>query len=184
MLYTPHHAEQYKLWYAGKTVDKPHRWAVTLASMHKDGESILDYGSGRGRLRHTLSDGALELVGLLREYDPGVPACAAEPEPADIVFCTDVLEHVETDCLDDVLAHIKSLTKRVALVVISTKPSDMTLPDGTAQHKLVMDKDWWEDKLSTLGMFMATIPTEKKEAVFFLYAPVVQEWDMTPYADS
>lgn len=172
MLYTPRHAEQYKLWYADKTVDKHHRWAVTVASMHLDGESILDYGSGRRRLRNTLSQGAEALLPFLREYDPGVPELDGEPEPADIVCCTDVLEHVETECLDDVLAHIKSLTKRIALVVISTKPSDMTLPDGTAQHKLVMTRDWWEDKLSTLDMFMATIPTDKPEAVFLLYADV------------
>lgn len=177
MLYTPHHAEQYRLWLSDKTVDKHHKWAVTVASMHKEGETILDYGCARRRLRHTLSQGADELLPFLSEYDPGVPGKDSPPEPADIVVCTDVLEHVETECLDDVLAHIKSLTKRIALVVISTKPSDMTLPDGTAQHKLVMTRDWWEDKLATLEMFMATLPTDKPEAVFLLYAPVEQHAD-------
>lgn len=172
MLYTPHHAEQYRLWLDGKPVDKHHKWAVTVASMHQDGESILDYGCARRRLRHSLSQGAEELLPFLREYDPGVPGCDGPPEPADIVVCTDVLEHVEVECLDDVLAHLKALTKRIALVVISTKASEMTLPDGTPQHKLVMNATWWEDKLATMEMFMATLPTDKPEAVFLLYADV------------
>ena len=40
------------------------------------------------------------------------------PKPADILLCTDVLEHVEPEKTEEVLRHIKSLTLNVATSLI------------------------------------------------------------------
>ncbi len=65
------------------------------------------------------------------EYDPAVAGKDLPPEPADLVVCTDVLEHIEPDCLDDVLSDLARLTKKVLLVNISTRPAVKVLADGS-----------------------------------------------------
>lgn len=99
-------------------------------------EDILDYGCGKGKL------------GLGRKYDPAIPDFAQDPEPADLVVCTDVLEHIEPDKLDNVLAHIKSKTKKYAYFTIGCAPAAKKLPDGRNAHLIVKPPSWWLEKLS------------------------------------
>jgi 2-polyprenyl-3-methyl-5-hydroxy-6-metoxy-1,4-benzoquinol methylase len=113
-----------------------------LASFN--GKSVLDYGCGKGKLAAALPD--IDV----REYDPCIPGKDAEPKPADIVACTDVLEHIEPECLDDVLKHIRSLTGMVAFLNISTKAAIKTLPDGRNAHLLIKDEEWWHVRLVPL----------------------------------
>lgn len=110
-------------------------------------EDILDYGCGKGNL------------GLGRKYDPAIPEFSADPEPADLVVCTDVLEHIEPECLDDVLGHIRSKTKKKAYFVIATRRAKKTLPDGRNAHLIVESSDWWLNKLKQhyiIGKYKAT----------------------------
>lgn len=101
---------------------------------------VLDYGCGKGELN-------LHMPFAVRGYDPGIPKYAVAPEPADIVVCTDVLEHIEPDRLDAVLDHMKSLTKSVLLLHVSTIPAVKHFPDGRNYHLIVEDPDWWMEKL-------------------------------------
>lgn len=106
-------------------------WATAIGAM-----SILDYGCGRGTLKAA--------VGLpVAEYDPGVAGKDGLPAPADLVVATDVLEHVEPDRLDDVLAHLERLAGKGAYLVIALKPARETLPDGRNAHLIVEPADWW-----------------------------------------
>ncbi len=106
------------------------------------GGSILDYGCGKG----TLSPEFPELD--IREYDPAIPGKDAEPERADLVVCTDVLEHIEPELLDNVLEHLRSLTIKRLFFNIATKPAIKLLPDGTQPHRIIKNADWWKEKLS------------------------------------
>jgi uncharacterized Rossmann fold enzyme len=54
--------------------------------------SVLDYASGKGYL-------AKAIPFPIWEYDPAIPGKQESPRPADLVVCTDVLEHVELDKL-------------------------------------------------------------------------------------
>ena len=78
--------------------------------------TLLDYGCGKGRLaeglaRHLPEDAE---VGITR-YDPAVPAWSKLPDGTfDLVCCIDVLEHIEPDCLDDVLDTLASKTSTAA----------------------------------------------------------------------
>jgi S-adenosylmethionine:diacylglycerol 3-amino-3-carboxypropyl transferase len=73
------------------------------------------------------------------------------PEPHDIVVCTDVLEHIEPDCLDDVLADIRRCTKKAALLVVATRPAMKTLSDGRNAHLIQEDFKWWEPHIEKAG---------------------------------
>lgn len=107
-----------------------------------DATSVLDYGSGKGGL-------AMALPNVdVREYDPAIPGKDAPPEPADILVCTDVLEHVEPGCLDDVLSELARLTLKVAHVVVATQPDQTKLlPDGRNPHLIIEGAGWWRERL-------------------------------------
>jgi hypothetical protein len=107
-----------------------------------DSETVLDYGCGKGTLGN-----ALGRPDWLREYDPAVDGKEAKPDRADIVVCTDVLEHIEPDLLDNVLSHIADLASKAALLVISTVPAIKTLADGRNAHLIVRPAAWWKEKL-------------------------------------
>jgi hypothetical protein len=104
------------------------------------GGTALDYGSGKGGLKRALGF-------PIAEYDPAVPEHAAEPSAADLVVCSDVLEHVEPDCLDDVLDHLQQLTRKAGYFVVSTRKARKSLPDGRNAHLIVRPGKWWLDKL-------------------------------------
>ena len=99
-------------------------------------DDILDYGCGKGKL------------GLGRKYDPAIPEFSADPEPADLLVCTDVLEHIEPELLDNVLSHMKSKMKKAGYFTIGCAPAAKKLPDGRNAHLIVQPPEWWLEKLS------------------------------------
>jgi hypothetical protein len=107
---------------------------------------VLDYGCGKQELAKRL-DGVIG-------YDPGIPECAAPPEPCDVVACIDVLEHIEPECLEAVLADLRRLTKKVAYVTIAHRESTKKLADGRNAHLLVRDRLWWLEQLSRAGFIV------------------------------
>jgi len=109
-------------------------------------ETVLDYGCGEAKLSE-----AAKSVRRILNFDPGVPGRDGMPKPIDMLVCTDVLEHVEPDKLDNVLAHQYRLTARGAYYVISTKPAKAILPDGRNAHLIIEDAAWWADKLAAQG---------------------------------
>jgi hypothetical protein len=98
--------------------------------------SVLDYGAGKGYL-------AKALPFPIAEYDPCVPGKEESPRPADLVVCTDVLEHIEPDRLGDVLSDLQRVTRRVGYFVIHTGPSTKHLADGRNSHLIQQGRDWW-----------------------------------------
>jgi hypothetical protein len=116
------------------------RWASLIISLCKPNETILDYGCGKGELKKSL------LPRPVIEYDPAI-AGKDKAEPCDMVVCTDVLEHIEPDLLDNVLKHLLEMTKRKLLVAISLRPADKFLSDGRNAHLSLHDAFWWQAKL-------------------------------------
>ena len=118
------------------------RWAKTVLNVCGVAQSrdVLDYGCGQRTLERDLGF-------PIRNYDPCIPGLDAEPQPADVVVCTDVLEHIEPECLDDVLDDLKRVTRKLGFFVIATRPANKTLPDGRNAHLIQEDADWWLPKL-------------------------------------
>lgn len=109
---------------------------------------VLDYGSGPGALFNAMRKCFPDVPGIsLHEYDPAVEGKDAEPNKADLVFCGDVLEHVEPECVDSVIRHLSDLTGTLLIVAISLREAKKTLPDGRNAHISLHPKDWWLSKL-------------------------------------
>jgi SAM-dependent methyltransferase len=108
------------------------------------GQCVLDYGCGKGALVKALIEKEIPVQG----YDPAMEEYKCRPEPADVLICTDVLEHIEPECLDAVLDDIKALTRKSAFLLIALRhDSTKLLPDGTNPHKIVRELHWWVSKL-------------------------------------
>jgi hypothetical protein len=102
---------------------------------------ILDYGCGQRLLESTLGF-------PIHNYDPCIPGVDAPPQPAQLVVCTDVLEHVEPACLDEVLDDLQRLTLNAALLEIANRPAKKTLADGRNAHLIQEGRDWWLARLA------------------------------------
>lgn len=97
---------------------------------------VLDYGCGKGLLAKTLPF-------PIREYDPAIVDKREIPKSADIVVCTDVLEHIEPDYLGIVIRHIWRLTHHVAFFAIGLGAAKKNLPDGRNAHLIQRTPTEW-----------------------------------------
>ena len=105
---------------------------------------VLDYGCGKATLGKSLKPDHQIRVHL---YDPGIPELDNVPDPRDLVVCTDVMEHVEPECLDEVLDDLKRVTKNYGFIDICTVAAIQKLPDGRNAHLIVESMEWWLPKL-------------------------------------
>lgn len=107
--------------------------------------SLSDYGAGKCNLRKGLADlGKTDFE--YRPYDPVFPDYGP-PRPADLVCCIDVLEHIEIDYLDAVLADLKEITTRLGFYSIHTGAAMKTLADGRNAHLIQKPSSWWLPRL-------------------------------------
>lgn len=105
---------------------------------------LLDYGSGRGNLAaHLTADHKV----TLQFYDPAIPDYSAAPVPMQMVACIDVLEHIEPECLEDVLDDLKRVTGTVGFFTVSIRPAEKVLSDGRNAHLILETPEWWWNKL-------------------------------------
>jgi 2-polyprenyl-3-methyl-5-hydroxy-6-metoxy-1,4-benzoquinol methylase len=121
---------------------------------------IIDYGCGKGNMAIALSHL------LVTGYDPAVKEFSEQPESVDMVCCLDVLEHIEPDCLDDVLAHIQSLAKKCVFLTIHVGPARKILADGRNAHLIQEPYMWWMTKLHTFWN-IRLYQAKKNELLFF-----------------
>lgn len=123
-----------------------HKWAKHVLSIATERKAfdILDYGCGKQTMQAALGF-------PIQNYDPCVPGLDARPEPADFVVCTDVLEHIEPQCVDSVIQDIYSLTKKIAYLVIANRPASKCLPDGRNAHLIQEGPEWWLPRLWAVG---------------------------------
>lgn len=106
--------------------------------------SVLDYGSAGGNTMKAVR-GTLWVPDCVTDlcYDPFVDEYSAEPEPADLVLCNDVLEHVEPECTAAVLDHLQSLTKKIIFLSIALKSANKVLADGRNAHINLRTAEFW-----------------------------------------
>jgi hypothetical protein len=120
---------------------------------------MLDYGSGKScnlanalfrkgsahkpKLEHLKAEEKFRY----QAYDPAVPKLAGLPIPAQMVACIDVLEHIEPECLDSVLDHLRDLTEAIAFLTIHTGPAQKVLQDGRNAHINQQPMSYWLPKV-------------------------------------
>lgn len=105
--------------------------------------SILDYGCGRSTLLDIVN------VEVKHRYDPAIEEFSKKPEGLefDLVVCTDVLEHIPEDELDELLCEICRYGNK-AFFSISMSLAQQILPNGMNAHVTVRNYDWWKELLS------------------------------------
>lgn len=118
------------------------RWTTMVRKLCEDlgTMDVLDYGCGKGTLHDALDF-------YIHEYDPCIAGLDAAPQPADLVVCTDVLEHIEPECLDEVLDELQRCTKKAALMTVCIKPAKKLLPDGRNAHICLLPIREWLNRL-------------------------------------
>jgi len=99
---------------------------------------VLDYGCGKGNL--------ISRFPGIKGYDPGVPKFANDPQPADLVICTRVLEYVEETSVNAVMQHIARLAKRMVYFEIGVRPREQYISETPVA--ITRDTRWWFDVIS------------------------------------
>lgn len=119
-----------------------HKYAPQIIQLSRSmkTQDILDYGCGKCSLSKSLPF-------PIQNYDPFLPDYSVRPRPADIVVCTDVMEHVEEEFVGAVLADIHSLTLKLAFFEVATRPAQKVLPDGRNAHITQHPIAWWLERL-------------------------------------
>jgi hypothetical protein len=125
-----------------------HKYAdmVLQIAMGIQAESILDYGAGKCTLQNALPQ--LSIV----NYDPCIEGLDTPPDKADLVVCSDVLEHIEPDRVENVIDDLKRLTNKVLFIQVATQPAKKTLADGRNAHISLHDPEWWLEHFKDLRM--------------------------------
>lgn len=136
---------------------KGRKWETTVRSLITayGASSVLDYGCGAGTLGASLRADPPRGV-RIDEYDPAIKGKDAPPQFADLVVCTDVLEHIEPECLDAVLEHLRMLARKAIFAVIATRPASKTMSDGRNAHLIIEPGEWWERRLLAAGFTIAS----------------------------
>ena len=127
-----------------------HRYVHLLTSIikHEKLESVLDYGAGKGTLAAEMRKIGIEVT----EYDPAVPGKENGRCRSDLVVCIDVMEHIEPDCMDDVIYDLSQMTRKKLFLDIATKfDKHRWLTDGRNSHQVVEEGKWWENKFNCFG---------------------------------
>jgi 2-polyprenyl-3-methyl-5-hydroxy-6-metoxy-1,4-benzoquinol methylase len=137
------------------TTGRSHADAVLKVAKKIGAKSILDYGAGKRLIEKLLRD-KIKVV----SYDPAIEAISKKPEPADLVVCTDVLEHIEPECLDEVLDDMKRVTRKMLFATVATGPADKLLPDGRNAHLIQEPMSWWLPRLKQRFNIVFTDETE------------------------
>lgn len=161
-------------------------WAdrVILYMNQAEANSYLDYGCGKKQLLRAIQDrrsewgfpylggkhGILSAVG----YDP--VTAPETPEPADFVTCNDVLEHIEPEYLDNVLADIASKINKRGLLVISQRLANKRLADGRNAHLIVEKTEWWVARLAKHFREIIEVEPIKPARVGVELAVLVRPW--------
>lgn len=102
-------------------------------------KSILEFGCGQSQLYKVLP---LEGVEYHR-YDPAIPEVSElTVKKTDFALCTDVMEHIPEDDVEDVLAIIASISDKV-FFNIATRPASKILPNGENAHCTVWSAEKW-----------------------------------------
>ena len=127
--------------FAGKSLRK---WIDTINSFaeHHHCETILDYGCGKAQFWPP------EWQGRVSGYDPAVDQFSAEPLPADLVICVDVMEHIPLNQVTEVIDRVNSLARRAVFWVVDVKPAKKRFLNGANCHLTQQPPEWWRDRVA------------------------------------
>lgn len=131
--------------------------------INSDMKSVLDVGCGKGTLIEALADDGY----IVQGYDPAIPKFSDKPKVADLVICTDVLEHIEPEHLEEFLSMLSDNCERKLYAAISLVPAKQILPDGRNAHLIVQPAHWWLERLGKYFGALCVVRQTEKELVVY-----------------
>lgn len=149
-----------------------------FTSIESERGSILDIGCGTGRASVGLKASGFDpfLIDFTENSrDPGASGLVFlcrdvvhdELPHTEFGFCTDVMEHLPPEQVDDALRNILSSCGRV-FFTISTVPDAMGVLIGKELHLTVKPYEWWEEKLISLGAAILHGERTPDTAIFYV----------------
>lgn len=110
--------------------------------------SVLDYGAGKGNTTAAFKNQYSNLV--VYSFDP-VTFPNPLPESVDLVYSSDVLEHVEPELIDDTLNDLCRIATKYQYHLIACHPAKKSLSDGRNAHLIIESPNWWKQKITALS---------------------------------
>ena len=110
--------------------------------------SLLDFGCGKGLISNTIKEQYPDIT--VYSYDP-ITSPIELPDKVDMIFSSDVIEHIEPEYLDQTLDKLFNTATKVQYHLIACSPAKKNLPDGRNAHLIVEKPHWWKNKLEKYG---------------------------------
>ena len=126
--------------------------------------SVLDFGAGKGNVFNTLVDSYPNAT--IYAYDP-VTFNTPLPQSVDVIYSSDVLEHIEPELFDETLLDLFNRAEKFQYHLIACHPAKKKLNDGRNAHLIIEEPKWWRSKLENFTDWTITYED-------------VQEWIATP----
>jgi len=122
--------------------------------------SLLDFGCGKGYFLETLKEKYpnIKIFG----FDPANDQFQTLPEKVDMIYSSDVLEHIEPEKLEETILDLKLRCSKVMYHLIACHPSKRFLNDGRNAHLIVQPPEWWR-KLLTLKLNLNIVQEGTKQ---------------------
>jgi trans-aconitate methyltransferase len=113
-------------------------------------QTILDFGCGKGKLIETLKVQFPDKT--ITGYDPANSEFdySIDNKVYDLIYSTDVLEHVEPEFIDQTLAYLSTKSKYI-YHLIALSPAKLILADGRNAHLIQETPEWWKQKFIDHG---------------------------------
>jgi SAM-dependent methyltransferase len=119
---------------------------------------IIDFGCGTGRATKALKEAGFRVLGIdfaSNCLDADIDVDFAEynlwelPEEmkCDWGYCCDVMEHIPSSKVDDVLANIARSCRKGCFFNISMEPDNFSKGSSDKLHLTVMPVEWWINML-------------------------------------
>lgn len=138
-------------YFRGKSI-RYHEDDIKQLISDTNSRTLLDYGCGKGWQYSKMKLHEDWGVPEPWMYDPGVPGIDKKPRcQFDGVICTDVMEHIPEQYIDETLEELLWFGQRFVFMSIACYPAHKKLPDGQNCHLTVRPPSWWEEKIANAG---------------------------------
>jgi len=146
------------LYYGGSLIG--HLPAIRSLVLSTGARSILDYGSGKGRVydQRNITLPGEQIIPSIQAYlgveriacyDPAVPEHSVFPaDQFDGVVSTDALEHCPEEDMPWIVEEMFSAARKFIYANVASYPAHKRLPNGENAHATQRSAEWWADLLN------------------------------------
>lgn len=150
MAYTKEYLEELKILHSKKTFGLGGKLHPRVDDLLTSGtiDSFLDFGAGKGVLSNLISEKFPTVE--LHSYDP-VTFPNPLPDQVDMIYSSDVLEHIEPDLIESTLLDLSNRATKYQYHLIACHPAKKSLSDGRNAHLIIESPDWWRNKIQAIA---------------------------------